>query len=96
MEGLLENIPDLEEPFPICLLTKSTKTTRGSKTDVLKLSPGSMLQMDFAFSNVETIRGLTSTFVVICSATSYSFGFLSRSKRPTLDILKFIVTAFSN
>ena len=32
-------------------------------------SPGFMLQIDFAFFNVESIRGFTSTFVAICSAT---------------------------
>ena len=55
-----------------------------------------MLQMDFAFFNVERIRGFTSTFVAICSATSHPFGFPSRSKRPPLDILKFIVTILRN
>ena len=55
-----------------------------------------MLQMDFAFFNVESIRGFTSTFVAICSATSYPFGFPSRSKRPPLDILKFLVTTLRN
>ena len=55
-----------------------------------------MLQMDFAFFNVESIRGFTSTFVAICSATSYPFGFPSRSKRPPLENLKFLVTALRN
>ena len=52
--------------------------------------------MDFAFFNVESIRGFTSTFVAICSATSYPFGFPSRSKRPPLDILRFLVTTLRN
>ena len=52
--------------------------------------------MDFASSNVEIIRGFTSTFVAICSDTSYPFGFKSRSKLPPLDILKFPVTTLSN
>ena len=58
--------------------------------------PGFILQMDFAFFNVESIRGFISTFVAICSATSYLFGFPSRSKRPPLDILKFLVTKLRN
>ena len=70
MEGLQENIPDLEEPCPICLLTKETKITRGPTTDVSKISPGFMLHMDFSFFNVESIRVFTSTFVAICYATS--------------------------
>ena len=96
MEGLPENIPELEDPCPICLLTKATKISRGPTTDVSKYAPGLMLQIDFAFFNVESIRGFTSTFVAICSATSYSFGFPSRSKCAPLDILKFIVTTLRN
>ena len=49
-----------------------------------------------AFINVESIRGFTSTFVAICSANSYPFVFPSRSKRPPLDILKFLVTTLRN
>ena len=58
--------------------------------------PGFMLQMDSEFFNVEIIRGFTSNFVAICSAPSYPFGFPPRSKRPHLDILKFLVTTLSN
>ena len=94
--SLPENLPDLEEPCPICLLTKATKISRGPTTDVSKFDPGFMLQMDFAFFNVESIRGFTSTFVAICSATSYPFGFPSRSKLPPLDILKFLVITLRN
>ena len=32
----------------------------------------------------------------LCSATSYPFGLPSRSKRPPLDILKFLVTTLRN
>ena len=92
MEGLPENLPELEEPCPICLLTKASKTS----TDVSKFAPEFMLQMDFAFFNIESIRGFTSTFVDICSATSYPFGLPSKSKRPPLDILKFLVTTLRN
>ena len=55
-----------------------------------------MLQIDFAFFNVESIRGFTSTFVNICSDTSHPFGFPYRSKRTPLDILKFLVTTLRN
>ena len=96
MEGLPKNLPELEEPCPICLLTKATKISRDPTTDVSKFPPGFMLQMDFAFFNVESIRGFTSTFVAICSATSYPFGFTSRSKRPPLDILKLLVVTLRN
>ena len=55
-----------------------------------------MLQMDFSFFNGEIIRVFNSTFVAICSATSYPFGFPSRIKRPPFDILKFLVTTLKN
>ena len=69
MEGLPENLPEFEEPCPIYLLTKVTKIPRDPTTDVSKFPPGFILQMDFAFLNVESIRGFTSTFVDICYAT---------------------------
>ena len=96
MVGLPENLPEVKEASPICLMTKETKIPRGPTTDLSKFAHGFMLQMDFAFFNVESIRGFTLTFVSICSATSYPFGFPSRRKRKPLDILKFLVTILSN
>ena len=55
-----------------------------------------MLNMDFAFFNVESIYGFTSKFVSIFSATSYSFVSSFRSKHPFLDILKFLVAKLGN
>ena len=55
-----------------------------------------MLQIDFAFFNVESIHGYTSTFVAVCSDNSYPFGFSFRIKRPPLDVLIFIVTTLRN
>ena len=96
MEGPLENLPELEQPCPIYLLTKETKMPRGPTTYVSNFPPGFMLHMDFSFFNVESIRGFTSTFVTICSAIFYPFGFLYRSKRPPLDVLKCFVTTLRN
>ena len=96
MEGIPKNLPELEESYPICIMNKANKITRGPTTVVSKCAPGFMLHMDFAFSNVESIRGCTSNFVAIWSTTSYPFGFPSRSKRPPLDILKFLVTTLRN
>ena len=55
-----------------------------------------MLQMDFAFFTVESIRGFHSNVVDICSTTSHPFGFPPRRKRSPLDILIFLVTTLSN
>ena len=92
MKGLQANIPDLEEPWPICLLTKVTKINRDPTTDISKFAPGFMLQMAFVFFIVEIIRGFTSTFVALCFDNSFPFGYTSRNKCSTLDILKLLVT----
>ena len=96
MEGLPENLPELEEPCSICLFTKENKIPRGTTTDVSNSSPGFLLQINFAFFNVERIHGFTSTFVGICSATSHPFRLSFRIKHPLLDILKFLVTTINN
>ena len=96
MEGILENIPELEGLCPMCLVTQATKIPRGPTTDVSKLSPGFMLQMYFAFFDVEIIRVFASAFVSICSTNSYPFGFPSRIKHPPLDIQKFLATTLRN
>ena len=59
-------------------------------------SLGSCFRDILRLLNVKTIRGFTSTFVDICSATTHPFGFTYRSKIPPLDIPKFIVTTLMN
>ena len=82
--------------LPYLSLDQGKKNPRGPTTDVSKFTPGFMLQMDSAFFNIESILDFTSTFLDICSANSYIFGFPSRSKRPPLDIMKFLVTILIN
>ena len=77
-------------------MTNSIKISKGPTTDVSKNFPCFMLQMYFAFFNVESIREFTSTSVDICSATSYPFGFSSRGKRLYFDILKRLVYLLRN
>ena len=74
-EGPPKNLPDLEDTRPNFFLNKETNIHRGPTIYVSKLTPGLMIQMDYAFLNLESIRGFSSTFVDICSATSYHFGF---------------------
>ena len=49
MKCLPENIPDLEEPCPVCLLTNATKFIRGPTTDVSKLPLGSCFRWILRF-----------------------------------------------
>ena len=62
MEGLQENLPELEEPRPIYLWTNSTKIPRGPITDVSKFAPGFMLQMDLRFSMLKVSVDLPQSF----------------------------------
>ena len=73
MEDLKENIHDLEESWYICLLVKATKIPKGPTIYVSNFVPGFMIQMDFAFFNVVSIRGFTSTFVALYFYTSNPF-----------------------
>ena len=95
-ESFPANLPDLEEPWPIFLFTKAHKIARVPTTDVSKFAPDFMLQMDFSFFNVESIRWFTLNFVAIYSATSRPFIFPSRIKILPLDTLKFIFTTLKN
>ena len=69
MKGLPENISDLEETCPICLLTKATKIPRVMKNDVSKFAPGLMIQIYCVYFNVGSIHEFTSSFLAVCSAT---------------------------
>ena len=53
-KGSLKNLPDLEEPFPICLLTRATKIPIGPTIDVSKFSSGLMLKTDFLLSMLKS------------------------------------------
>ena len=56
VDGIPKNLPDLEEPCPICVLIKATKINIVPTIDVSECFDGFMLQMDFAFFNIESIR----------------------------------------
>ena len=75
MEGLAENILDLEEPCPIYPLTKENKILRGPTSDVLKFAPEFMLQMDFSFSMLKASVDLPLIFrlYVLLLNTSLDF-----------------------
>ena len=77
-------------------MTKATKITRGTTIDVSGFISVFMLQMDSIFFNVESIHVFTPKNLAVCSSTSHPFGFTSRSKRPPLEILKFLITTLRN
>ena len=88
--------PDLKEPYNICILTKWTKITIGPNIGVSKFAARFMLQIDLAFFDVERIHGFVSIVLAISSSASWNFVFPLITKIPHLDILKFLVSIFSN
>ena len=90
------NLLDWEQPFPICLLNMANKIPRGTTIYVSTFPPGFMLQIDLAFSNVESIHEFISIVLAICSSTSLHSGFPYISKSKPIDTLKLLVTTLSN
>ena len=95
-EGSPKKYPWLGRALPYLSLVQGNRNYQRSNHSCLETSPWLMLQMDFSFFNVEIIREFNSTFVAICSATSYPFIFTSRSKHSDIGILKFLVNILSN
>ena len=92
--GAMINLPkirDLKYNCPICSIVKAPKVSTSGSAPQRKLSPGQMLYMDFCFYRTESIRGFTSYLSVTCYASNYSFVFPTRSKRPPLDIITWLI-----
>ena len=53
MKVIPKNIPDLEQPCPICLFTKVTKIPIGPIIDVLNLPLGSHFKLILHFSTLK-------------------------------------------
>ena len=90
--GLPKHLPSMNKPCPICLAMKSRKLNRKKKQDWSQYSPGESIHMDFAFMPQTSIRGFTSFLSVKDAATNYTWIFLSRNKRPPLDVLTFFIS----
>ena len=80
MKGLPKNPTDLEEPWPICILTNPTKILRCINIDVLNFPPRFTIKTDFGFLNAEIIRGFNSTSVAIFLPLHTPFGFYPEEK----------------
>ena len=91
IDNLPSHLHELHHPCPICLKCKFTKLPRNPPLPVNMLRPGQMLQMDFAFLNVPSVRGFTSYLSCDCVHTKYSFRFCTRSKRAPIDIIRWIM-----
>ena len=87
----LPKIKDLRYDCPICAVIKAPKVSANSSAPKRNLTPGQMLYMDFCFYRTVSIRGYTAYLSVTCFVTGYSFVFPTRSKRPPLDIIRWLI-----
>jgi len=90
--GLPKNLPPMNKPCAICLAMKSKKLPRRKKVDWTQFEPDESMHMNFAFMPVTSIRGFTALLSIKDAATNYTWIFLSRNKRPPLDILSFFIS----
>ena len=53
-------------------------------------TPGLMMQGDFSFSDVASVRGFVALFTLIDCSTRYPFGFPCRNKSAPVDIMRWL------
>jgi hypothetical protein len=80
----------------VCSLRKANRLPRGQLVDKTTLAPFQKLHLDFEFYTVKSIRGFTSALGIICSSTSYPFGFPGKSKTPPLDTFRWFISTIRN
>ena len=64
--------------------------------ELSEFAPRFIIQISFAFFNIESIRIFTWTFVAICSAKSHPFEFSSRTNHTHHDTIKLLVATLEN
>lgn len=90
--GMPKTVPSLKCPCHVCHITKATRIPRQITVDLTTFSPGFMIQMDFCFAKVPSVRGFTSILSTIDAKTRNPWAFPTRSKRPPTDLLRWFVT----
>ena len=91
LEDMPKTLTHLNRSCPICLKCKTPKLPKQPTVSVATLRPGQMMQIDFAFYNCISVRGFTSYLACDCVRTGYSYRFLTRSKRPPCDLIKWLI-----
>eukprot|EP00956_Cyclotella_meneghiniana_P026795 scaffold58758_cov43-Cyclotella_meneghiniana.AAC.2 len=84
--GLPCKLAPLPGRCPICDAARMTKVPRAKIKDHTILPIGTRFHVDRAFWNVVSIRGFSSTLIIVEAATRYIWTFNSRSKRAPIDI----------
>ena len=67
---------------------------KGTIVDKNNLQPGELIQTNFVFYNVTSIRGFTSMLTVVCENNRMLWLFPTASKQAPVCIIRFILTTF--
>ena len=89
---LPENLKYLQHLCPICKKRKMPRLSRNPKLPLSKLTPGQILQMDFAFMNTQSVRG----FTFVCVSIKYCIKFCTRYKRAPVYIIKWVLNTLKS
>ena len=73
-----------------------TTLTKGKTVDTSNFQPGELIQMDFAFCNVTSIRIFTSMITVVHANIIILWVFPTAYKRDPVRIIRFILTTLNN
>ena len=93
MDGLPSRIEDFHDKYncPVCALTKKTRVPKNKTSVRIKYQPGEYLALDYSFWNIKSIQGFTALLSVVCISTRFSFAFPTRSKRPPLATIQWLI-----
>ena len=95
LHGLPKKLLVPDEPCLICLQAKGRTLPHGQTMSTDNLRAGQRVHMDYSFVNVVSYRGFTSFLSVVCAKTRKLFAIATRSKRPPLELCRFLYMMFS-
>ena len=98
LDGLIKHCPNKihKAPCTICYTAKMTNIKKGTTVDIINLQTGVIIHTEFAFYNITSIHGFTSTIIVVCENTIMLWLFPTASKRAHVRIIHFILTTLMN
>ena len=91
IDGVPKNIGKLKFKCPICTIANGQKMPRGPIVNTAELRKGVRLHADFAIVNKESCREFVAAFCIFDAKTRHPWGFPTRSRRPPIGILKWLV-----
>ena len=91
VKGLPKKIPKLLFDCPICKIASAPRVPRGGLVDHTEMRKGVCIHADFLIFNTVSVRKFVSAFLVKESTTRRCWGFPTRSRRPPIEIMRFVV-----